>query len=153
MTTNDETEAPSMGKYWLKLIGTRERPCRDTYEYPFVTSRGKKRMRRIHPGDRMVLYAVGRGHRVFALAEVTSEAYGSGNPDWPHKVDIDYELRLPVSEGVPLDELITSERDLLRSLRQQAYIELLAEEYERIATRLREVESACGNAGPVAASS
>ena len=52
-----------MSRSWLKLIGTTERPCPECYESCHADSR--RRMHRIRPGDRMVLYAVGRGKRVF----------------------------------------------------------------------------------------
>jgi hypothetical protein len=73
-----------MSRSWLKLIGTTERPCPECYESCHADSR--RRMHRIRPGDRMVLYAVGRGKRVFALATVSRAAYDSGRADWPYRV-------------------------------------------------------------------
>ncbi len=120
---------------WLKLIGTRERPCSPSYARPYADSR--RRPRRFRPGDRMVLYAVG-SRRVFALAELTSDVYSSGDADWPYRVDIRYSVNLPVASGVPLNEVSTPERDLLLSVRQAAYVELSPQEYERVAAGLRE---------------
>lgn len=85
----------------------------------------------------MVLYAVG-SRRVFALAELTSDVYSSGDADWPYRVDIRYSVNLPVASGVPLNEVSTPERDLLLSVRQAAYVELSPQEYERVAAGLRE---------------
>jgi hypothetical protein len=85
----------------------------------------------------MVLYAV-RSRRIFALAEVTSEVYDTGDAEWPFRVDIEYSVNLPVSSGVPFAEVSTPERDLLLSVRQASYVELTPEEYERAAARLRE---------------
>src|SRR5262245_53997787 len=100
-----------MSRYWLKLIGTTERPCPQPYTKPYAESR--RRMRSIRQGDRMVLYAVGCGKRVFALAEVTSDVHPSGTPDWPYRVDLNYEVNLPVEAGVPIDSISTTERDLV----------------------------------------
>ena len=85
----------------------------------------------------MVLYAVGGSKRVFALAQVTSEVYNSGNERWPYRMDVSYSVNLPVRLGVHIDEVSTAERDLLRSLRQASYLELSPEEYERAETKLQ----------------
>ncbi len=139
-----------MSKYWLKLIGTSERHCPDIYDDLYVESRGRMRMHQIRPGDRMILYAVGRDKRVFALAEVTSKVYDSGNPEWPYKVNIKYEVNLPVDEGVHIDEISTPIRDLRRSLRQRAYIKLLPEEYKQAEIKLREATKSRGFPEPAA---
>jgi hypothetical protein len=52
-------------------------------------------------------------------------------------VDIRYLVNVPASAGVHIDEVSTSERDLLRSLMRASYIELSPEEYERAAAKLR----------------
>jgi hypothetical protein len=126
-----------MSKSWLKMIYSSESPCPETYEPTHVHFR-RGRPRSIHRGDRMVLYACGRERQVFALAEVTGEVYENGQEDWPYQVDIKYTINLPVSKGVPIDEVSTPERDLARSLRQSSYIELTEQEYERAAARLEE---------------
>jgi hypothetical protein len=126
-----------MSRSWLKLIGTTERPCPECYESCHADSR--RRMHRIRPGDRMVLYAVGRGKRVFALATVSRAAYDSGRADWPYRVDLSYEVNLPVAAGVSIDEVSTAARDLVRPIQRGAsYIELTPEEFERAAARLRQ---------------
>jgi hypothetical protein len=135
-----------MNTSWLKLIGTSEEPCPPSYARPYADSR--RRPRRIHSGDRMVLYAVGGSKRVFALAEVTSEVYDSGNENWPYRVDINYLVNLPISSGVHIDEISTAERDLVRSLRQAAYIELTPEEYKRAEAKLRQASESGDTAKP-----
>jgi hypothetical protein len=124
-----------MSASWLKLIGTRERPCPEPYDRPNVDF--VRRPRRIQLGDRMVLYAVGLGMRVFALARVTSAVYASGDDRWPYRVNVEYEVRLPPADGIHVDEVSTHERDLRRSVRQASYIELSSAEYGRAEVGLR----------------
>jgi hypothetical protein len=129
-----------MSKFWLKMIGTTERRCPEHYTREWADSR--RRMRRIQVGDHMVLYAVGAGKRVFALARVTEAVHDSGNPDWPYRVTISYLVNLPVSSGVSVDK-ISTERDLIRPIQRGAsYVELSSEEYERAAALL---QAAAGN--------
>jgi hypothetical protein len=122
-----------MAAFWLKMIGTRERPCPEPYARPQVDF--VRRPRRIRPGDRMVLYAVGRGMRVFALARVTTGVHPSGDDRWPHQVDIEYEVNLLAADGVHIDEVSTPERDLRLSVRQASYVELSPAEYARAEPR------------------
>ncbi|MDX6693823.1 MAG: hypothetical protein QOF02_1426 [Blastocatellia bacterium] len=134
-----------MSGLWLKMIGPTQEACPEPYERSYVDF--SRRPARVHSGDHMILYAVGRQNRVFAIAEVKSEVYqASGNPDengrWPYRVDIEYLEKMPASKGVHINEVSTPHRDLLRSLRQQSYISLSREEYERAATRLQEAASA-----------
>ena len=124
-----------MRRSWLKLIGTAERPCPDFWKESYASSR--KRPRSIHVGDHMVLYAVGGTKRVFAIAEVTSEPYASGNSEWPYRVDITYLVHLPRSQGVHIDQVSTAKRNLIRSVRRASYIQLSSEEYERASAKLR----------------
>ncbi len=126
-----------MSRFWLKMIGNHERPCPEYYTKDWVESR--RRMHRIRPGDHMILYAVCASKRVFALAHVTSEVHPSGNPDWPYQVDISYLVNLPVSSGVSINDISTSERDLVRPIQWGAsYIELRPKEfYEQAAALLR----------------
>jgi hypothetical protein len=88
----------------------------------------------------MVLYAVGGSKHVFALVQVTSEVYECAGESWPYRVDIEYKINLPVASGVHLDEISTSERELLYSIRQASYVELLPEEYKRAVSKLREAQ-------------
>jgi hypothetical protein len=124
-----------MSNAWLKLIGTAERPCPEAWKQSHASSR--RRPSGIHAGDHMVLYAVGRAKRVFALAGVTSEPYDSGDKEWPYRIDITYLVHLPTSQGVHIDQVSTAKRNLIRSLRQASYIRLFPEEYERAASKLR----------------
>src|SRR5207237_1231555 len=124
--------------YWLKMIGMTESPLTGTYEREWVDFAKNKRPRHIHPGDQLVLYACGGSKRVFALAKVTSEVHPANYMDrFPYRVDIEYELNLPVSHGVHINEISTIERDLARSLLRASYLELRPEEYEQAATKLR----------------
>jgi EVE domain len=107
-----------MSRSWLKLIGTTERPCPECYESCHADSR--RRMHRIRPGDRMVLYAVGRGKRVFALATVSRAAYDSRRADWAYRVDLSHEVNLPAAAGVSIDEVSTAARDLVRPIQRGA---------------------------------
>jgi hypothetical protein len=86
----------------------------------------------------MILYAVGGAKSVFAIAQVTSEPYASGEKRWPFRVNVTYPVNLPVSSGVHIDQVSTPKRNLRRSVRRASYIELHPEEYERAATRLQQ---------------
>jgi hypothetical protein len=84
----------------------------------------------IRSGDHMVLYAVGSGKRIFALARVTSEVHEGDDPAWPFRVSISYLVNRPVSSGVTIDQICT--RNLVGAIQHGAsYIELTAEEYNR----------------------
>src|ERR1051326_6642420 len=122
---------------WLKLIGMVDNQVTD-YSRKYV-SFSTKRPRHIHPGDHMLLYASGT-KRVFGLAEVTSEVYDSSDDDprrYPYRVNIRYIINLAVADGVDLDEINTSRRDIARSIRQASYIEIDADEYMSGATKLQ----------------
>jgi hypothetical protein len=90
-----------------------------------------RRPRQIHIGDHLVLYAAGGRKRVFAIAKVTSEVKASDDNEWPHRVDIEYLVRVSPPDGVHIDEVSPPQRDLLRTLRRQSYLRLSPEEYER----------------------
>jgi hypothetical protein len=122
-------------RYLLKMIGTNDDHCPPNYDKNYVWF--PRRPRRVHKGDLMVLYAVNGQMRVFALAEVTSEVEETGNPRWPYKVDIKYSVLLPVGQGVHIDEVSGTRRNLRLSVRTHSYIELDKAEYDRAAARLR----------------
>ena len=135
-----------MTRFWLKLIYSSKHPCPETYERSYVHFR-KGKPRRIHRGDRMVVYACGGSKHVFALADVTGEVYVNGQEDWPYQVDISYLVKLPVSSGVSINDISTSERNLVRPIQWGAsYIELRPEEYERAAALLRVAAGSAENA-------
>ena len=131
-----------MSACWLKMIGTTENPCRESYTRKYADF--ARRPRRIHPGDRMVLYAVG-GHKcVFAIVEVTSAVYDSRQKRHPYRVDIRYMVNVPVPAGVHIDKVSSPKRSLLLSIPRASYFELRPEEYERAATKLRQVSESGG---------
>ncbi len=144
---SDSAAHARSARYFLKLVGTSADPCREGYTRSYVDFAPKYRPdRRIRPGDHMVLYAVGGSKRVFALAEVTSEVYPSGDEDWPRRLDIKYKINLPVSSGVPIDGLDPpgSKRVLSGAIPQACYFELSREEYELAAAKLREASKGGG---------
>jgi hypothetical protein len=129
-----------MSEIWLKLIGSRKNPYSGHYENLFVDFSKSKRPRAIHPGDQMVLYAAGGSKRLFALAEVTSEVYENNEyEDYPYRVDVNYDVNLPVSVGVHIDEISTLERNLLGAV-QGSYLRLKPEEFELAVSKLQEAK-------------
>jgi hypothetical protein len=137
-----------MSAAWLQMIGTSKEPCPESYTESHADF--SRRPRRICVGDHMDLYAVGGSKRVFALAEVTSQVCDSGYERWPYRLNISYLLNLPISSGVPIEEVNTLERDLLRAIRRGAsFFELSSEEYERAAAKLGKVSSCRGIAEPI----
>ena len=126
----------SVSKTWLKMIGTTKSPCPDFWTENHVSFR-KGKPRGIQPGDHMVLYAVGRKKRLFALAEVTSEVYENGQEEWRYQVDVNYIVNLPVKSGVSIDQ-ISTKRDLIGPIQWgSSYIELEREEYDQAVALLR----------------
>jgi hypothetical protein len=120
---------------WLKVIFESKHPS-ERYEETFVGFPKAQRPRNIQVGDHMVLYAVGGAKSVFALVEVTSEVYERS--EWPHSMDVRYLVNLPVSQGVHIDEISTSKRDLLRPIRAgRSYFRLTPDEYERAVSKLK----------------
>jgi hypothetical protein len=96
-------------------------------------------------GDHLFLYAPGGSRRVFALAEAVSDPEHDsdynpskeGSCQW--KLRVRYEINLPVSSGVLIDE-VSSHRDLTKSLRQASHIKLLPEESESANSKLRDAK-------------
>jgi hypothetical protein len=125
-----------MSKTWLKMIGTTVKPCADSWTDNHVHFR-KNKPGGIHPGDHLILYAVGRKKRVFALAEVTSEVYENGQEEWCYQMDVNYIVNLPVKSGVSIDK-ISTERDLIGPIQWgSSYIELEPKEYDQAVALLR----------------
>lgn len=127
-----------MSKAWLKVIGESKHP-REHYDETFVGFPTKQRPVNIHVGDQMVLYAVGGSKKVFGLVEVTSEVYERSEwPQWPHSVDVLYLVNVPVSQGVPIHEISTPKRNLLRAVMAgRSYLRLTPEEYKGAANKLK----------------
>jgi hypothetical protein len=124
-----------MNEFWVKLIGTHEQPCPENYGRTYVDSRMS--MSGIHCGDHMILYAVGAHRRIFAIAQVTSEAYPSGDPAWPNRVNIDCQVELPVSQGVPITNINTPNNLIGRIQRGHSYFRLSQAEYEQAVALLQ----------------
>ena len=127
-----------MRETWLKLIGTSKEPYQGRYERPYVDFSKSKRPRAIGPGDQIVLYATGGSKRLFALAEVTSEVYENNEyEEYPYRVNISYEVNLPVSAGIHIDDISTPRRNLPAAI-QGSYLRLKPEEFELAESKLRE---------------
>ncbi len=121
--------------FFLKMIGTTDRPLTEPYTLPYADFTFWPRQ--LRPGDIMVLYAVGAYQRVFALVKVESRVRPSGVEQFPYRVDISYIVNLPPSSGVHLDE-ITFERNLLGPIqRGSTYFKLKPEEYALAGSKLR----------------
>jgi len=132
-----------MNTNWLKPIGTVELPWPNIPydDRGYVNFRGN-RPRQIHPGDRMVLYAVGGWKCIFGLVEVTGEVEDSGEDEWRYLVKVRIITNMCPSDGVPINEVNTLQRDLLDSIRaRHAYIKLSPEEFELAVTKLRQREA------------
>jgi RNA polymerase sigma factor (sigma-70 family) len=99
-----------MSESWLKIIGTSDKPCPETWTKNHVHFR-KDKPSGIRSGDRIVLYAVARQKQIFALAEVTSDVYEIGQPEWRYQMDVNYSVNLPVQSGVSIDRI--TGRDLV----------------------------------------
>jgi hypothetical protein len=133
---------------WLKLIGSAQKPITDppfhgnyTDENVGFRRPGKPKIR---AGDHLFLYAPGGSRRIFALAEAVGdpELDSNHNPQeegscrW--KLRVHYIRNLPVASGILIDEIIYSQRDLTRSIRQAGHIKLLPEETELAYRKLGE---------------
>ena len=99
----------------------------------------------IRAGDHLFLYAPGGSRRIFALAEAIGDpeqdrSYDpnqEGSCRW--KVSVHYLINLPVASGILIDDIISSQRDLTKSLRQASHIKLLPVESD---TARRKLEAA-----------
>ena len=126
-----------MSENWLKIIGTNKEPYPVKYERPYVDFSKSKRPRAIRPGDRLVLYAAGGSRHLFALVEVTSEMYENNEfEEYPYRVDVSYEINLPIIRGIHIDNISTSQRNL-RNAVQGSYLRLKPEEFELAVSKLR----------------
>jgi hypothetical protein len=87
--------------FWLKMIGTSEKPWDKCYDRKHIGFRGRKPSG-IHPGDQMVPYAV--GHRcIFAVAEVASDWNENEEVGWPYRVEIRWPLAVNVAPSKGVD--------------------------------------------------
>jgi hypothetical protein len=120
---------------WLKLIGSVDKPLthpdyQGRWEEDYIGFR-KARKPSIRSGDHIFLYAPGGTKSIFALAEAIGDPYNPnavGHEYW--NVNIRYLINLPVTSGIHIDEIITSQRNLLKSIQRQSHIKLSSEEAE-----------------------
>jgi hypothetical protein len=123
--------------FWLKMIGTSERhwPVGRPYDRRHIGFRGR-RPSGVHPGDRMILYAVG-SRRLFAVVDVVSDWRNNDEDGWPYRIDIRWPptVNLAPSDGVDANEVSA---DLTERVRRRSHIRLTQQEFQLAATRLRE---------------
>lgn len=117
-----------MSSVWLKMIGTAESPCLLDYQMNYVDFTHTPKS--VDIDDHLVLYAVGRRTRIFAIAKVKSKPYDSGHPRFPSRVDIEYETRINVKDAPRLETI--TDRSLLGAIMYgSSYLQLEAEELNR----------------------
>lgn len=136
---------------WLKLIGSAKQPLT---EAPFhgvysaeVIGFRKKNKPGIKAGDHLFLYAPGGSRRIFALAEAFRDPEPDPNYDpneegscqW--QVPIHYLINLPVADGILIDDIVSNQRDLTKSVQQASHIKLLPEESESAQRKLKTHDS------------
>lgn len=121
---------------WMKSLGTAADPLEDAWwersNGVLVNHATCKENWTAKPGDAVVYYASGR-RRVFAVGLVTSTVYN--NPTnaegWDNRVDVTLDHACPVNEGLWLESLNATDRDLLISIRRRSALKLRPAEYER----------------------
>jgi len=94
-------------------------------------------------GDQLFIYAPGGSKRIFALVEAVDDPRYDSNYDpqeegscyW--KLNIRYLINLPVNSGIHIDEISTSQRNLLKSIQRQSHIKLFREESELALSKLQ----------------
>lgn len=141
---------------WLKLIGDSKisltgPPYHGTYEEDHVGFRKVNRPG-IHIGDHLFLYDAGGSKRIFALAEATSDP--ERDPDYDPqkygscrwKLNVRYLINLPVESGIHIDEVITNQRNLLKSVQRHSHIEMLPEERQLALQKLQKKNTISGPA-------
>jgi hypothetical protein len=133
---------------WLKLIGSAKKPIT---EPPFQGSYtdehvGIRRSTKpaIRTGDHLFLYAPGGSRRIFVLAEAVADPERDSNYNLNkegscrRKLRVRYLINLPVASGILIDEVISDQRDLRKSLRQAPHVKLLPKESESAHRKLQE---------------
>jgi hypothetical protein len=131
--------------YWLKMLGggRREQLLRNDW----MNERGGLLLGAatfphrpgIRTGDGIVYY--GAGHRVvFAAGYATSLPFLAESDDetrWPWRVKVSLRWTIEfIHDGVPLEHLNVSDRDLRNSIKQHSHIRLRPDEYEAAAKAL-----------------
>src|SRR5262249_7771075 len=126
--------------FWLKMIGTSDKhwPVDRRYDRGHIGFRGRK-ARGVHPGDRMILYAVG-SKRLFAVVDVVSDWKENDEEGWPYRVDIQWPPAVNVapSDGVDANDVSA---DLTERVRRRSHTRLWPEEFKRAAEKLRQAAS------------
>jgi hypothetical protein len=133
---------------WLKVIGSARKPITEApfhgnYNVEHIGFR-KADKPGIRAGDHLFLYAAGGSRRIFALAEVVGdpECDPNYNPNeegscrW--RLYVHYQINFPVASGIPVDDVICSQRDLTKSLRQASHVRLLPEESQLAYRKMQE---------------
>jgi hypothetical protein len=118
---------------WLKSWGLPDDRLEDDWKNHrggLLTRRATyRRQPSVRPGDRLFYYAV--GHRVvFGLYEAVSLPFQSGGDDewdWHVKVEPIVDLDF-LHDGIPVEALSVSDRNVTVALRQKAAIRLKEEE-------------------------
>ena len=115
--------------FWLKMIGTSDRhwPVDRRYDRGHIGFRGRKPSG-VHPGDRMMLYAVG-SKRLFAVVDVVSDWKDNDEEGWPYRVDIHWPPAVNVapSDGVDAKDVSA---DLTERVRRRSHTRLSSGEFE-----------------------
>ena len=127
-----------MTKFWLKLIGSAEKPCPEEYQCSHADL--ARRPRRIQEGDEMIFYAAGGSKRVFAQVRVASRYYERDDDRWPYRINVECLIRLPVSCGADIEKIDATGR-LRRAIPRATYFELSEEEYDRAIVALQEART------------
>jgi hypothetical protein len=126
--------------YWLKMIGSSDThwPKDKRYDRGHIGFRGRKPSG-VHPGDRMILYAVG-SKRLFAVVDVVSDWKTNDEAGWPYRVDIQWPavVNLAPSDGVDANDVSA---DLTKRVRRRSHTRLSHKEFELAAQKLRDASS------------
>ena len=140
--------------YWLKLIGSSDRPVtgRPWYGNFKEETIGFRRAGRpsIRNGDHLFLYAPGGSKSIFALATAQTDPgqdtnYNpreDGSCRW--KICIKYLINLPVASGISINDASLPIRNLSNSVTQQSHIKLSSDEYKHIYNKLQEKAASKG---------
>jgi uncharacterized protein (DUF433 family) len=122
---------------FLKVIGSANDPWVGFYDKKYVDF--SRRPNEIQPDDFLILYAAGGLKRVFAVAQVKGPVYQAEidvHPRWPYRMDIEYLVNVPATEGVHIYELMAG-RNLINVIKANSYFKLRAEEYEQALDKLK----------------
>jgi hypothetical protein len=135
--------AEAVSDNWMKALGTSKDPLQDDWQRArrglflrAVTFATKPSLR---TGDRVVLYATGKG-LVFAAGDVISIPYeedGDSRWGWRVRVSLTHGTTY-IHDGVPL-ERIEEERILRNTIKRRSHIRLTDGEFEKALELLPEM--------------